>query len=122
MKINSKRGYLFGVVLILLLILVGIAIDKKIVGTGYFVVENMVGDESGSDCKDCNEKNVNVSLNALSTQISALNGKIEGVEGRVGSNEAKLNEVNNQLLKNTTFITTAKAEMKKIEDEIAESK
>lgn len=119
MKLNKKGGYLFGVVLILLLILIGIAIDKKIVGTGYFVVENMDGESggsgSGADCKDCNEKNVHVSLSALTAQIGALNGKIEGVEGKVGANEAKLS-------KNTSFITLAKSELKKIEDEIEASK
>lgn len=121
MKFNNK-GYLFGGVLLLLLVLVGTVIDKKIFGTGFFVVEKLEGATSGAgDCDDCNKKNVSTSLTALGAQMAALSGKLEGVEGRVGANEAKLVEANTQLLKNTAAITLAQNQMKQLETEINEA-
>jgi len=84
MRLNNK-GYIVSFGLLVLLILISTVIDQKIFGTGLFIIEKLT-----DDCDDCNKKNVNTNLGALTSQISAINSSLQGIKGRVGANEAKL--------------------------------
>ena len=103
--------FVFGVVLILILIFVCVLVNGRIFKTGHQIIEKL------AECSEF-DKNLQVSLSALSSQIGAIKSDIDGIKGQIDANGAKIDQVETQMGKNTSFIDSAKQQMKDIEAEI----